>query len=153
MKKCLILLFLLLTFSFAAINVSAHHEPATNKDGSIVTNVLTASFDPFGQSSGRAVTPFPTNLGFFTTKDLTTETEPRWMIPTIIRIPRVALNALDGYSLIEKWITGFAANPTGAYDNNTPGLIDPTTVTTGQSVRMFEVTTSQFLFVTALSGN
>ncbi|MDX2419360.1 MAG: hypothetical protein QNK19_18015 [Xanthomonadales bacterium] len=148
MKKCLILLLLLLTFSFAAINVSAHHEPATNKDGSIVTNVLTASFDPFGQSSGRAVTPFPTNLGFFTTRDLTIDGPVD--DPDDYSDPAVAINALDGYSLVEKWITGFAANPTGAYDNNTPGLIDPTTVTTGQSVRMFEVTTSQFLFVTSI---
>ena len=156
MKKCLILLLLLVAFSFAAINVSAHHEPATNKDGTIVTNVLTASFDPFG-SSGRAVAPYPSNLGFFALDaegnlmgpaDLTLNTPVE--DPNDFSNPRVALNALDGYSTTEKWITSFAANPTGAYDNNTPGLIDPTTVTTGQSVRMFEVTMSQFLFVTGI---
>jgi pimeloyl-ACP methyl ester carboxylesterase len=148
MKKRLALLILSLLFSITAMNVWAHEEWAKNKDGSVVTNVLTASFDPFGQSSGRAVTPFPTNLGFFTTRDLTLDTPVD--DPNDYSDPRVSLNALDGYSLVEKWITGFAANPTGAYDNNTPGLIDPTTVTTGQSVRMFEVTTSQFLFVTSI---
>ena len=148
MKKCLTLLLLLVAISFAAINVNAHHEPATNKDGTIVTNVLTASFDPFGQSSGRAVTPFPTNLGFFTTRDLTIDGPVD--DPNDYSDPAVAINALDGYSLVEKWITGFAANPTGAYDNNTPGLVDPSTVTTGQSVRMFEVTASRFLFVTSI---
>ena len=157
MKKCLILLLLLLTFSFAAVNVSAHHEPATNKDGSIVTNVLTASFDPFGQSSGRAVAPYPFNLGFFALdaegnlmppSDLTLNTPVP--DPNDFSNPRVALNALDGFSTTEKWITSFAANPTGAYDNNTPGLIDPVTVKTGQSVRMFEVTMSQLLFVTGI---
>ena len=148
MNKRLVLLLLSLFLSLAAVNAYAHQEPATNKDGSIVTNVLTASFDPFGQSSGRAVTPFPTNLGFFTTKDLTLDVAVE--DPNNFSDPKVALNALDGFSLIEKWITGFAANPTGAYDNNTPGLIDPLTVTTGQSVRMFEVTTSRFLFVTSI---
>ena len=92
MKNRLTLLLLSLAFSFAAINVNAHHEPATNKDGSVVTGVLTASFDPFGkQSRWRAVSPFPSNLGFFALDaagnllppaDLTLNL--RWMTPTII---------------------------------------------------------------------
>ena len=65
MNKRLVLLLLSLFLSLAAVNAYAHQEPATNKDGSVVTNVLTASFDPFGQSSGRAVAPYPSNLGFF----------------------------------------------------------------------------------------
>ena len=52
MKKRFTLLLLSLFFSFSAITVTAHHEPATNKDGSIVTGVLTASFDPFGSPGG-----------------------------------------------------------------------------------------------------
>ena len=40
--------------------------------------------------------------------------------------------------------------PNRDYDNAIPGLIDPATVSTGQSVRMFEVTMSQFLFVTSI---
>ena len=38
----------------------------------------------------------------------------------------------------------------GLMTMQSPGLIDPATVTTGQSVRMFEVTMSQFLFVTGI---
>lgn len=157
MKMRLALPLLSLFLLLFSINVSAHHEPATNKDGSIVTNVLTASFDPFGQSSGRPVSPFPSNLAFFAL-----DAEGNLMPPSDLTLnapvedpndysnPRVALNALDGFSTTEKWITGFAANPTGAYDNNTPGLIDPASVTTGQSVRMFEVTMFQYLFVTSI---
>jgi hypothetical protein len=63
----------------------------------------------------------------------------------------VALNALDGYSTTEKWIAGFATNTEFArYDNAIPGSIDPATVKTGQSVRMFEVTMVQYLFVTSI---
>jgi pimeloyl-ACP methyl ester carboxylesterase len=157
MKMRLVLPLLSLFLLFFTINVSAHHEPATNKDGSIVTNVLTASFDPFGQSSGRPVSPFPSNLAFFAL-----DAEGNLMPPSDLTLnapvedpndysnPRVALNALDGFSTTEKWITGFAANPTGTYDNNTPGLIDPASVTSGQSVRMFEVTMFQYLFVTGI---
>ena len=150
MNKRLVLLLLSLFLSLAAVNAYAHQEPATNKDGSIVSNVLTASFDPFGQSSGRPVLPFPSNLAFFTTTDLTLDIPVD--DPNDYSDPKVALSALDGYSLVEKWVTGFAANPTGAYNNSplAPGLIDPLTVTTGQSVRMFEVTTSRFLFVTSI---
>ena len=142
MNKRLILLLLLVTFSFAAINVNAHHEPATNKDGTIVTNVLTASFDPAARFSEEAVAPLPTNFFYSGTKDLTLN------IPVVdpgnFSDPFVALNALDGFSLVEKWITGFAANPTGDYDNDpdAPGLIDPASIQTGKSVRMFEVITS-----------
>jgi len=152
MNKRFILLFLSLFFSLTTFNIYAHQdgvwEGARNKDGSVVTGVLTASFDPFGQSSGRPVLPFPSNLAFFDTKDLTLETYP--VDPNDFSDPKVALSALDGYSLVEKWITGFANNTAGAYNNNTPGSIDPTSVTTGQSVRLFEVTTSQFLFVTGI---
>ena len=148
MNKRFILPFLLFFFSLVAINVQAHQQGATNKDGSVVTGVLTASFDPFGQSSGRAVTPFPSNLAFFTTRDLTLDIPVE--DPNDYSDPKVALSALDGYSPVEKWVTGFASNLSGAYDNNTPGQIDPASVQTGKSVRMFEVTTSQFLFVTKI---
>jgi len=153
MNKRLILLLLSLFLSFEAVSVSADDDEAcqtgaTNKDGSVVTNVLTASFDPFGQSSGRPVLPFPSNLAFFDTLDLTLETYP--VDPNDYSDPKVALSALDGFSLVEKWVTGFASNLTGAYDNNTPGQIDPSSVKSGQSVRMFEVKTSQFLFVTSI---
>ena len=157
MNQRLTLILLSLFLSLFAISVNAHQEPATNKDGSVVTGVLTASFNPIASPSVPAVVPFPSNLGFFSISatglvppgDLTLNTPVD--DPDDYSNPRVALNALDGYSLIEKWIVGFADNTeSGRYDNAIPGDIDPTTVLTGQSVRMFEVTTSQLLFVTSI---
>jgi len=167
MNKRVVLLFLSLVLSFAAFNVYAHQEGATNKDGSTVTGVLTASFDPFGlfNPGGAPYAPFPSNLGFFALDsagnllppgDLTLNTPVE--DPSDYSNPRVALNALDGFSLTEKWITGFSNNGSpdmssalvGSYTNSVPGSIDPATVKTGQSVRMFEVTMAQFLFVTGI---
>ena len=157
MNKRVTLLFLSLFFSLTAFNVYAHDEPATNKDGSIVTGVLTASFDPVGNAAAgvKPAVPFPSNLGFFSfspgltpTADLTLNTPVD--DPNDYGDPRVALNALDGYSTTEKWIASFSDNATGAYTNQVPGQVDPATVKTGQSVRMFEVTMSQFLFVTSI---
>ena len=157
MNKRFILLFLSLCFSLTAINVYAHDEWAKNKDGSVVTGVLTASFNPFPSPGVEAALPFPTNLAFFSstlvpTADLTLQAPlGDDGDPNDYGNPRVALNALDGFSTTEKWITGFASNGEFArYDNAIPGSIDPTTVRTGQSVRMFEVTMSQFLFVTSI---
>lgn len=157
MKTRLALLILSLFFSLTAINVYAHHGPATNKDGSIITGVLTASFNPFPQPGVAVAAPFPSNLGFFALDsagnlmgpaDLTLNTPVP--DPNDYSNPRVALNALDGYSTTEKWIASFANNDTGAYTNAVPGSINPATVKTGQSVRMFEVTMSQYLFVTSI---
>jgi len=157
MKKCLALLLLSALFSLAAINVNAHHEWAKNKDGSVVTGVLTASFNPFPSPGVEAALPFPTNLAFFSpTLDPPADLTLQAPLgddgdPNDYGNPRVALNALDGFSTTEKWITGFASNGEfGRYDNAIPGSIDPSTVKTGQSVRMFEVTMSQFLFVTGI---
>jgi dienelactone hydrolase len=154
MNKRLILLYLSLFLSFYAININAHHEPATNKDGSIVTGVLTASWDPFGMfnPAGTPYLPFPSSLMYFrpdlSIRDMTLE------IPVVdpgnLADPKVALSAMDGFSTTEKWVTGFSNNTTGRYTNEAPGLLDPASVTTGHSVRVFEVTTSQFLFVTGI---
>ncbi|MFB3076590.1 MAG: Ig-like domain-containing protein, partial [Lysobacterales bacterium] len=46
--------------------------------------------------------------------------------------PLVALNAIDGFSTTEKWVTTFSA---------TPNALDPASIVPGQSVRMFEVST------------
>jgi len=144
MKKCLILLFLLLTFSFAALNVNAHEEPATNKDGSVVTGVLTASFDPQG-----LLIPVPSNLLFLGTTDLTVNYPG--LDESDTGNPLVALNALDGFSTIEKWTTSFADNTeSGRYDNAIPGSIDSASVVAGQSVRVFQVTTTGFVGVTGI---
>ena len=143
MKNRFTLLFLSLFFSFTAINVYAHEDGVwdgvKNKDGSYVTGVLTASFDPSG-----GVLPSPTNFAYTGTTDLTLNIPVA--DPNNYSDPTVALNAQDGWSTTEPWVTGFANNgsydsPTpliGTYDNSIPGQIDPTSVVSGQSVRMFE---------------
>ena len=157
MKTRVTLLFLSLLFALVTVTAFAHDEPATNKDGSIVTGVLTASFDPVGNAEAGVdpVVPFPSNLAFFSfspgltpTADLTLQVPVD--DPDNYGDPAVALNALDGFSTTEKWIVSFADNTTGAYNNQVPGQVNPATVKTGQSVRMFEVTMSQFLFVTSI---
>lgn len=154
MKKRLALLLLSLLFSMTAMDVWAHDEWAKNMDGSVVTGVLTASFNPFPSPGVEAVVPFPSNLAFFSPTlappaDLTLNIEVD--DPNNYSDPKVALNALDGFSTTDKWIVSFADNTEFVrYDNAIPGNVDPATVLTGQTVRMFEVTMSQFLFVTGI---
>ncbi len=130
------------------LSTFAHPGPATNKDGSIVSGVLTASFDPKGTFSGKAVLPFPTSLLFTGTTDLTLE--PPVADPTNYGDPAVALGTMDGFSTTEKWTVSFANGTPGNYDNAIPGQIDPGSVVAGQSVRVFEVTTAQFVAVTSI---
>lgn len=145
------LVFLLL--AFFAFNVNAQTgppapNPALNKDGSVVTGVLTASFDPLGTFSGEPKLPFPTSLLYTGTTDLTLEIPVE--DPSNYGDPAVALSALDGFSTTEKWIASFAWGNPGNYDNAVPGSIDPSSVIPGQSVRVFEVTTQQFVVVTSI---
>ncbi|MGB7452467.1 MAG: hypothetical protein WBM36_10105, partial [Lysobacterales bacterium] len=65
MKKRLVLPLLSIFLLLFAVFANAHHEPATNKDGSVVTGVLTASFNPFPSPGVEATVPFPSNLLFF----------------------------------------------------------------------------------------
>ena len=116
---------ILLAALFAANAYAEPVEYPTNKDGSIITGVLTADFNP---SAG--VTPIPTNLFFLGTTDLTLN--PPVADPSDYSDPLVALSAEDGFSTTEKWVTTFTGTP---YD------IDPSSVVAGQSVRMFEVST------------
>ena len=143
MNKRLVFL-LLLVISF---NVDAQ---ALNKDGSVVTGVLTASFDPKGtfSASGEAVLPFPTSLLYTNTTDLTLNIPVD--DPSDYGDPAVALSSLDGFSTIEKWVVSFSNGTPGDYDNAIPGSIDPSSVVPGQSVRVFEVTTQQFVAVTSI---
>jgi pimeloyl-ACP methyl ester carboxylesterase len=152
MNKRLILLILSLFLSVFVLTVHAHDGPATNKDGSIVTGVLTAGFDPFGNSYPEAVLPFPSSLAFFTSTDLTLDVPVE--DPDNIADPKVSLSAMDGFSNIEKWVVSFIDTVAGGsrYLNPVPGKVDPASVVTGQSVRVFEVTTSRFLFVTGIVG-
>ena len=144
MNKRLVL-FLLIFFTF---NLNAHEGPSTNKDGSVITGILTASFDPFGSFSAAPVFPFPSSLALITTTDMTLD------IPVVDETdygdPAVALSALDGFSTTEKWVTSFVNNNAGNYDNAIPGSVDPASVVPGQSVRLFEVTTQQFVAVTSI---
>ncbi len=127
----------LLTMVFALQVQAAPTYPALNKDGSIVTGVLTAAYDPLN-----GVFPFPFNLLFLGTTDLTLN--PPVADPNDPSDPTVALSALDGFSTVEKWTTTFIDN------NGQPGDIDPASVVPGQSVRVFQVTTSGLVAVTGL---
>jgi len=142
-------LFLILLVFFA-YNLYAHDEPAINKDGSIITGVLTAGFDPKAtfSASGEPVLPFPTSLLYLDTTDLTLNIPVD--DPADYGDPAVALSALDGFSTTEKWVASFSDGTSGNYDNAIPGSIDPSSVVPGQSVRVFEVTTSQFVAVTSI---
>ena len=82
-----------------------------------------ASFDP---SNG--VVPFPNNLLLLGTTDLTLNIPVA--DPTDVSDPKVAMNALDGFSTTAPWSTTF----------NMP--IDATTLAPGQTVHVYEVTLS-----------
>lgn len=94
---------------------------ADNNDGSPVTAVITARFDPTN-----AVIPFPSNLLLSGTTDLTLNIPAA--DPTDFSDPKVAMSALDGFSTTTPWTTTFSAPPAGA------------SLVAGQNVRVFEVT-------------
>ncbi|MDX8412370.1 MAG: Ig-like domain-containing protein [Mariprofundaceae bacterium] len=99
------------------------------------TAPLVASFDP-----GESVIPFPTNILFSGSVDgtLNIPLDPG-VLPTDFSEPKVALNALNGFSTIAPISTTFSTS----VDNATvfPG---------GASVRVFEVTADPF--TTAVTG-
>ncbi len=134
------LIFLLLSTVFVIQAQAAPTSPARNKDGSIVTGILTAAFDP-----ANGVLPFPHNLLYTGTRDLTLN--PPVANPANVGDPAVALSALDGFSTTEKWVATFLNTTPPA---RVPGAIDPASVVPGQSVRVFQVTTQQFLAVTSI---
>ncbi len=94
--------------------------PANNNNGTPVTAVITARFDP-----AVGVVPFPTNLLLSGTTDLTLNIPVA--NPNDFSNPQVALNALDGWGTVAPWATSFSAS------------VAPASVQAGQSVRMFEV--------------
>jgi pimeloyl-ACP methyl ester carboxylesterase len=83
--------------------------------------VLKAKYDP---SAG--VLPFPNNLFFKGTTDLTINLPVE--DPNNLSDPKVALNALDGFSTTAPWSETFSKP------------VKPSTVVPGQSVRLFKVT-------------
>jgi dienelactone hydrolase len=111
--------------------------PATNGNGQPTTGVITAVFNPAG-----GVVPFPTNLLFSGTKDLTVNIPVA--NPANYSDPAVAINALDGFSTTAPWSTTFSTPPlastiTGGPEgfSATAGTADPTA---GGTVRVYEVT-------------
>ena len=128
-------LLLLLLASIFAINVyAAPVPPALNKDGSPVSGILEAVFDP-----ANAKLPFPTNLFYPTSPPIDLTIGIPGLDESDFTDPAVALNSLDGFSTSEKWITTFTQNLGGLPAQILPGEIDPATVVPGQSVRVFEV--------------
>ena len=144
MNKRLILL-LLLSFSITTA-VAAPVPPATNKDGSIVTDVLTAGYDP-----RISLVPTPTNLFFLLpgSFDLTLNPPPLGDDPNDFSDPLVALGTMDGFSTTEKWVTEFFGNKNFVGERDL-GQIDPASVMPGQSVRVFQVTVDRIVFVTGV---
>jgi len=113
---------------------------ARNKDGSIVTGVLTARFDP---TAGLDGVPVPNNLFYLGTTDLTLNAPTTGLTPLAAALVD-QINSLDGFSTTERWTTTFVD------DDGAPGMIDPASVVPGQSVRVFQVTASQFVSVTGI---
>jgi hypothetical protein len=133
MNKRLILILLTLVLSQELL--AAPTQPARNKDGSIVTEVLTPVFDA---SAGNL--PFPINLLFIGTTDLTLNVPSA--NPGNFGDPAVALSATDGFSTTEPWTINFVRNPISSLNTTRPpASIDPASVQAGQSVRFFEVST------------
>jgi len=109
----------------------------TNKDGTIITGVLTADFNP-----AEGVAPIPGNLFFLGTTDFTLNPPLGGADPNDYGNPLVALSTLDGFSTTEKWVATFSSEPY---------TLDPSTILPGQTVRMFEVSTV-FGTIVAVSG-
>jgi len=118
--RAFFLSFLLVSTGYAKSSRGVPAPPALNSDGSYVTGVITARFDPT-----TAVIPFPSNLLLSGTKDLTLNAPTK--NPNNYGDPLVALNALDGFSTTAHWATTFSVAP------------KPSSILPGQTVRMFEV--------------
>ena len=138
---------MLFSISLIATSALAHDPfsgtpvpPATNKDGSVVTGVLTARFDT---TLGLEGLPVPNNLYFQGTTDLTINAPLDGLDGTAAALVS-QINALDGFSTIERWTMTFVD------DDGNPGSIDASTVVPGQTVRVFQVSVDQIVAVTGI---
>ena len=138
---------MLFSISLIATSALAHDPfsgtpvpPATNKDGSVVTGVLTARFDT---TLGLEGLPVPNNLYFQGTTDLTISAPLDGLDGTAAALVS-QINALDGFSTIERWTMTFVD------DDGNPGSIDASTVVPGQTVRVFQVSVDQIVAVTGI---
>ena len=95
--------------------------PANNNNGSPVTGVLTARFDP-----ATSTIPLPNNLLLSGTTDLTLN--PPVANPANFGDPLVAISTLDGWSTTAPFTASFSAAPAAA------------SLVPGTSIRVFEVT-------------
>jgi len=140
------ILLVLLASLFAVTALAKPVVLPTNKDGSIITGVLTAAFDPLDQEGAGPVIPFPFNMLYLNLETLSPTGDYTLVIPVDdpedFGDPSVALSAMDGFSTTEKWVTSFVDYPT-----RSAGSIDPSSVIPGHSVRVFQVDVTQFLFV------
>ena len=129
MQARLKLAFALSSLLLAACNSSSNSPravpapPALNLDGTPVTGVITARFDP-----STSVVPFPINLLLSGTKDLTLNIPVA--NPNNFGDPQVALNALDGFSTTAPFRFQLSVAPRA------------NSLTAGASIRVFEVTLS-----------
>jgi pimeloyl-ACP methyl ester carboxylesterase len=111
---------LLLTMAASQALAGVSPPPSLNSDGSPVTGLITARFDP---SDG--IVPFPTGLLLQGTTDLTLNIPVA--NPANYGDPAVAMNALDGFGTVAPWTTTFSAPPKAG------------SLVGGQTVRVFEV--------------
>jgi pimeloyl-ACP methyl ester carboxylesterase len=94
--------------------------PATNDDGSLITGVITARFDP-----ATSTIPTPNNLLFSGTRDLTLNIPVA--NPNNFGDPQVALNAQDGWSTVAPSTFSLSVAPRA------------NSLVAGSSIRVFEV--------------
>lgn len=135
-----LLLTMLMVATATVTTAQAASNGAKNKDGSIVTGVLTAVFDP---TAGLEGVPIPNNLFYLGTTDLTLNAPTDGLEGAAAALVN-QINSNDGFSTTERWTTTFVD------DNRNPGAIDPESVVPGESVRVFQVTTQQFVAVTGI---
>jgi hypothetical protein len=143
MNKRLLLLFLASIF---VINIyAAPVPPALNKDGSPVSGILEAVFNP---DPADPKLPFPTNLLYPQSPPIDLTIGFPGLDESDFTNPAVALNSLDGFSTSEKWVTTFTQNLGGLPPGIIiPGEIDPASVVPGQSVRVFEVSSAGYPYL------
>ena len=143
MTKRILLPLLVIFLSFNAYAFPT--TPALNKDGSVVTGILTAEYDPLNQ-----VFPVPVNLLYQGTMDGTINADGLLGAdPTDFGDPFVALSALDGFSTTERWVTTFR-DYSGENGGTPPAGIAPGSVIPGQSVRVFQITADGIVVPTGI---
>jgi hypothetical protein len=111
---------------------------ATNNDGSTVTGVVTAVWNPINPDGPEI--PLPNFQARQGGGDLTLNIGVE--DPANFGDPLVALNAMDGWSTTEKWVASFVEEPVGGV--GPPASLDPATVVPGGTVRFFEVALDLF---------